>query len=74
MRAYDVSMYKAEVLRAQQGVNQISTAELARQIKVSRPIVIEILKGKPNVRLDFLERVALGLNVPVMALFAPEAR
>ncbi len=48
----------------------ISQASLARMVGVNRPNLNKFENGKQNVSLDYLVKIAEGLDVPVVEFFS----
>lgn len=54
-------------LRAERNISQ---AELARMIEVNRPNLNKFENGRQNVSLDYLVKIADGLDVPLIEFFS----
>lgn len=65
--------YRNELLREAKEAFGKSDAEIAREAGVSRPTVIAIMKGDPNVNLRSIQAVAKTVRVKLSALFAEAA-
>ena len=48
----------------------ISQAQLARMIGVNRPNLCNFENGRQNVSIDYLVKIAEGLDVPLVEFFA----
>lgn len=54
-------------LREERGVSQ---AALARMVEVNRPFVNQFEGGKTNISIDYLVKLADGLDVPMAEFFS----
>ena len=50
--------------------HEVSQAELARRIEVSRPNLNKVESGNQNFSLDYLVLLANGLDIPVIEFFS----
>lgn len=50
--------------------HEVSQAELARRIEVSRPNLNKVESGNQNFSLDYLVLIANGLDIPVIEFFS----
>lgn len=50
--------------------HEVSQAELARRIDVSRPNLSKVESGNQNFSLDYLVLIANGLDIPVIEFFS----
>ncbi len=56
-------MYRCEVLRAQKGIQELTTKAIAEKAKKSVITVRNVLHGDPNVSVKTLVEVAAALGV-----------
>lgn len=65
-------MYRADLIRAEMGKQNLSRAALAAKARLNVNTVAAICRGKEHVEVPTLERVAESLGLTMQQLFEPE--
>ena len=65
-------MYRADLIRAEMGKQNISRSALAVKARLNVNTVSAICRGKEHVEVPTLERVAESLGLTMQQLFEPE--
>jgi transcriptional regulator with XRE-family HTH domain len=65
-------MYPGEKIMSLLAKEKIHETQFARNLGIDPSYFLKMLKGKRPIRLDYLEKVAKALNVPVWELLRPD--
>lgn len=65
-------MYRADLIRAEQGAKELTIEQLAELSGVHYHTARDITKGKITVQVATLNKVARALGIPLYRLFEPK--